>query len=171
MSLDDARANYSMKTVRVKDASEFNQAITGFYIHMLRHTQSPEGHVSRDAAAAEAIDRIEDSFRNAGGYEAALAEAKFGTKGGLRYVFDVMTDQEKSVRKRKYKDMVLKEAIDPLDWETKVKLSAHIQKQYGRYLPDTFRTMEPEQLAHHLEEVILLLAEGERDMDRWLRKH
>ena len=171
MSLDDARANYSMKTVRVKDASEFNQAITGFYIHMLRHIQSPEGHVSRDAAAADAIDRIEDSFRNAGGYEAALAEAKFGTKGGLRYVFDVMTDQEKSVRKRKYKDMVLKEAIDPLDWGTKVKLSAHIQKQYGRYLPDTFRTMEPEQLAHHLEEIILLLAEGEKDMDRWLRKH
>ena len=170
-SLDDARANYSMKTVRVKDASEFNQALTGFYIHMLRHTQSHEGHVSRDAAAADAIDRIEDSFRNAGGYDAALAEAKFGTKGGLRYIFDVMTDQEKSVRKRKYKDMVLKEAIDPLDWETKVKLSSHIQKQYGRYLPDTFRTMEPEQLAHHLEEVILLLAEGERDMDRWLRKH
>jgi hypothetical protein len=100
-----------------------------------------------------------------------LAEAKFGTKGGLRYVFDVMTDQEKSVRKRKYKDMVLKEAIDPLDWGTKVKLSAHIQKQYGRYLPDAFRTMEAGQLAHHLEEIILLLAEGERDMDRWLRKY
>ena len=81
MSLDDARANYSIKTVRVKDASEFNQAITGFYIHMLRHTQSPEGHVSRDAAAADAIDRIEDSFRNAGGYEAALAEAKIRHKG------------------------------------------------------------------------------------------
>lgn len=171
MSIDDARANYSMKTVRVKDASEFNQALTSFYIHILRHTQAPEGHVSRDAAAAEAIDRIEDAFRNAGGYDAALAEAKFGTKGGLRYVFDVMTDHEKSIRKRKYMDMVLKEAIDPLDWETKVKLSAHIKNQYGRYLPDTSRTMEPEQLAHHLEEEILLLAEREKDMDRWLRKH
>lgn len=171
MSLDDARANYTINTIRVKDASEFNRAITGFYIHMLRNTQSPAGHVSRDAAAADAIDRIEDSFRNAGGYEAAFAEAKFGTKGGLRYVFDVMTDQEKSDRKRKYKDMVLKEAIDPLDWEAKGKLSVHIQKQYGRYLPDAFRTMEPEQLAHHLEEVILLLAGRERDMDRWLRKH
>lgn len=171
MSIDDARANYSMKTVRVKDASEFNQALTSFYIHILRHTQAPEGHVSRDAAAAEAIDRIEDAFRNTGGYDAALAEAKFGTKGGLRYVFDVMTDQEKSIRKRKYMDMVLKEAIDPLDWETKVKLSAHIKNQYGRYLPDTSRTMEPEQLAHHLEEEILLLAEREKDMDHWLRKH
>ncbi|MCL5808106.1 MAG: hypothetical protein M1418_06110 [Deltaproteobacteria bacterium] len=170
-SLDDARADYLIKNVIVKDASEFNQAITSFYIHMLRHTQSPEGHVSRDAAAADAIDRIEDSFRNAGGYEAALAEAKFGTKGGLRYIFDVMTDQEQLGRKRKYKEMILKEAIDPLDWETKVNLSAYIQKQYGRYLPDTFRTMEPEQLAHHLEEVILLLAERERDIDRWLRKH
>jgi hypothetical protein len=171
MSFDDARAKYLIKSVTVKDASEFNEAVTGFYIHLLRHTQSLEGHVSRDAATADAIDRIEESFRNAGGYDTALSEAKFATKGGLRYVFDVMTDQEKSVRKRKYKDMVLKEAIDPLEWEAKVKLSVHIQKQYGRYLPDTFRAMQPEQLAHHLEEIVLLLAEGERDMDRWLKKH
>ena len=98
-SLDDARANYSMKTVRVKDASEFNQALTGFYIHMLRHTQSPEGHVSRDAAAAEAIDRIENTFRSMGGYDAAVAEAKTGTKGGLHYIFNMMVDHEKMVQK------------------------------------------------------------------------
>ncbi len=170
-SLDDARANYSMKTVRVKDASEFNQALTGFYIHMLRHTQSPEGHVSRDAAAAEAIDRIENTFRNMGGYDAAVAEAKTGTKGGLHYIFNMMVDHEKMVQKEKYQAMVLKEAIDSFDWESKVGLSVHIKKQYGRYLSDTFRTVEPEQLAHHLEEVILLLAEGERGMDRWFRKH
>jgi hypothetical protein len=170
-SLDDARASYSMRTVRVKDASEFNQALTGFYVHMLRHTQSPEGHVSRDAAAAEAINRIENTFRNKGGYDAAVAEAKTGTKGGLHYIFNMMVDHEKMVQKEKYQAMVLKEAIDSFDWGSKVSLSVHIKKQYGRYLPDTFRTMEPEQIAHHLEEVILLLAEGERDMDRWLRKH
>ena len=169
--LDDARAAYSMKSVRVKDAPEFNQALTGFYIHMLRHTQSPEGHVSRDAATAEAINRIENTFRNIGGYDAAVAEAKTGTKGGLHYIFNMMIDHEKMVQKEKYQVMVLKEAIDSFDWESKVSLSVHIKKQYGRYLPDTFRTMEPEQLAHHLEEVILLLAGGERDMDRWLRKH
>lgn len=169
--LDDARAAYTMQSVRVKDASEFNQALTGFYIHILRHTQSPEGHVSRDAAAAEAINRIENTFRSMGGYDAAVAEAKTGTKGGLYYIFNMMVEHEKMVQKEKYQVMVLKEAIDSFDWESKVSLSVHIKKQYGRYFPDTFRAMEPEQLAHHLEEVILLLAEGERDMDRWLRKH
>jgi hypothetical protein len=169
--LDDARAAYAMQSVRVKDAPEFNQALTGFYMHMLRHTQSPEGHVSRDAATAEAIDRIENTFRNMGGYNAAVAESKAGTKGGLHYIFNMMADHEKMVQKGKYQVMVLKEAIDSFDWESKVSLSVHIKKQYGRYLSDTFRTMEPEQLAHHLEEVILLLADGERDMDRWFRKH
>jgi len=83
----------------------------------------------------------------------------------------MMVEHEKTVQKGKYQVMVLREAIDSFDWESKVSLSVHIKKQYGRYLSDTFRAMEPEQLAHHLEEVILLLAEGEKDMDRWLRKH
>lgn len=169
--LDEARANYSIKTVTIKDASEFNQAITGFFIHLMRHTQSPEGHVSYDAASSEAIDRLTEAFRNKGGYEGALAEAKTGIKGGLRYIFDVMTDYEKADKMGKYKIMVLKEAIDTFDWESKVKMSAHILKQYGRYLPGAFKTLEPEQLAHYLDEGILLLADGEKDIDHWLRKH
>ena len=171
LPLDEARACYPMSAVTVKDASEFNQLITSFYIHMMRHTQSPEGHVSWEAASSEAIDRVEDSFRRMGGYNTALAEAKTGTRGGLRHVFDVMTESEKSVKIGKYMAMVIREAIDLLDWEVKVKLSVYIKNQYGRYLPDSFTIIEPEQLAHRLEEAIRLLTEGEKDIDRWLRKH
>ena len=67
--------------------------------------------------------------------------------------------------------MIIKEAIDSVDWDAKVKLSVHIKNQYGRYLPDSLRIMEPEQLAHRLEEVIRLLAEGEKSIDHWLRKY
>jgi len=171
MSLDEARATYIMKAITVKDASEFNGAVTGFYIHMMRYTQSPEGHISRDAAASEAIEIINKAFRDMGGYEAALAEGKNGTKGGLRFIFDVMTDHEKSVKIGKYKVMVLKEAVDPLEWDAKVKLTEHIKNHYGRYLPDVFESMEPGQLAHHLEELILLLAGREEKIGRWFRKH
>ena len=169
--LDEARANYAMKAVTVKDASEFNQAITSFYVHMMRYTQLPEGHVSRDAASSEAVDAIRTAFQDRGGYDAALAEAKSALQGGLRFVFDVMTENEKSVKKGKYKNMILKEAIDAFDWEAKVKLSLHIKKHYGWNLPDAIRTMEPEQIAHRLDEVILLLAAGEKNLDRWFRKH
>lgn len=171
LPLDEARACYQMISVTTKNASEFNQAITSFYIHMMRHTQSPEGHVSSSAASAEAIDRVEDSFRRMGGYNTALAEAKTGTKGGLRHVFDVMTESEKSIKTGKYMTMIIKEAIDSVDWDAKVKLSVHIKNQYGRYLPDSLRIMEPEQLAHRLEEVIRVLAEGEKSIDHWLRKY
>jgi len=171
LPLDEARASYPMNTVVVKDAAEFNQVITGFFVHMIRYTNPPEGDVSWEAAASESIDRVENSFRHVGGYTAALAEAKTGAKGGLRYVFDVMTENEKSVKIGKYVTMILKEAIDSLDWEAKVKLSAHIKNRYGRYLSDLLRIMEPEQLAHHLEESIRLLAEGGKGLDRWLRTH
>jgi len=172
LPLDEARVSYPMSAVTVKDAPEFNQAITSFYIHMMRHTQSPEGHVSWEAAASEAIDRIEDSFRNMGGYNTALAEAKTGIKGGLRYIFDVMTDSEKSVMMGKYTNMVIKEAIDSLDWEeSKVGLARYLQKEYGRYLPESFRVMPPEQLAHHLEKAIRFLKDGEKDINSLFRKH
>jgi hypothetical protein len=169
--LDEARANYPLKAITVKDASEFNEAITGFFTHIMRYTQSPEGHISRDAASAEAIDMIKETFRDRGGYEAALAEGKSGIKGGLRFIFDVMADHEKSVKSIKYGTMVFKEAIDPLDWDAKVKLADYTLNHYGRYLPEVFRTMEPGQLAHHLEEVILVLAGREANIDRWVRKH
>ena len=169
--LDEARANYVMKAVTVKDAFEFNLAITSFYVHMMRYTQLPEGHVSRDAASSEAVDAIRTAFQDRGGYDAALAEAKSAVQGGLRFVFDVMTENEKSVKKGKYKNMILKEAIDAFDWEAKVKLSLHIKKHYGWNLPDAIRTMEPEQIAPRLDEVILLLAAGEKNLDRWFRKH
>lgn len=171
LSLDEGRASYPMNQVTVANALEFNQAITGFYIHLMRHIQSPEGHVSWEAASAEAMDRVENAFHNAGGYLAALAEAKAATKGGLRYVFDAMTDGEKSVRMEKYRNMVLKEAIDSLDWEAKVRLSSHIKKQYDRNLPDLLKSMRPEQLTHRLEEAIRLLAEGAKDLNRWIRRH
>lgn len=171
MPLDDARASYLPGAITIKDAFEFNQAITSFYIHLMRHTQSPEGHVSWDAAASEALNRLEDSFRNRGGYATALTEAKTGIKGGLRFVFDVMTDSEKSVMKAKYTTMILKEAIGSLDWEAKVRCARHMQERYGRHLPESFREIQPEQLAHRLEEALQFLAEGEKDIDHWLRTH
>lgn len=171
LSLDEGRASYPMNQVTVASALEFNQAITGFYIHLMRHIQSPDGHISWEAASAEAMDRVENAFHNVGGYPTALAEAKAATKGGLRYVFDMMTDGEKSVRMEKYRNMVLKEAIDPLDWDTKVRLSSHIKKQYDRSLPDLLKSMRPEQLAHRLEEAIRLLTEGAKDLNRWIRTH
>ncbi len=171
MPLDEARASYFPGTITIKDAFEFNQAITSFYIHLMRHTQSPEGHVSWDAAASEALDRLEDSFRNRGGYATALTEAKTGIKGGLRFVFDVMTDSEKSVMKAKYTAMILKEAIGSLDWEAKVRCARHMQDRYGRHLPEAFKEIQPEQLAHRLEEALRFLSEGEKDIDHWLRTH
>jgi len=67
--------------------------------------------------------------------------------------------------------MILKEAIDAFDWEAKVKMSVHILGQYGRYLPEAFRALEPGQLAGRIEETILFIAEGESNLDRWIRKH
>ena len=155
--LDQARVSYIQKSILVNDGSEFNEVITSFYIHMLRYIQSPEGHMKKSAAAAEAVALISKTFHDTGGYEAALAECKYGINGGLRYVLDMMTNYLKKEKYEKYKDMVLKESIDPLDWDMKVKMAAACKNRYGHYLPIDYRNMEAEQLAHHLERAIRLI--------------
>ena len=156
--MDQARISYLPKSILVNDGFEFNEAITSFYIHILRYIQSPEGHMKKSAATAEAVALIAKTFRDTGGYEAALAECKYGINGGLRYVLDMMTNNLKKEKYEKYRDMVLKESIDPLNWDVKIKMAAACKNRYGQYLPIDYRNMEAEQLAHHLERAIRHIA-------------
>ena len=54
--LDEARMRYAMDNVTVEDGFEFNDPISAFYNHMLRHTESFKGHANPAAISAEAIN-------------------------------------------------------------------------------------------------------------------
>jgi len=79
--LDSARLCYLPESVTVKDGFEFNEAITAFYAHLLRHTGSPTGQMKKDAVSAEALDLIERAFERKGGYKSALSEGVHGIHG------------------------------------------------------------------------------------------
>jgi len=70
--------------------------------------------------AKDAIALLERAFANGGGFEAALAEARYPAHGGLRRVLDVVTDQYKAEQRSKHVSRVVREAIDPLDWDARV---------------------------------------------------
>ena len=151
--LDEARASYAMVSVTVKDGFEFNEAITAFYTHMYRHTNSPEGHIKKAALSADAIDLVKNAFKSKGGYKAALSEGKHGTNGGMRLVFDTMTEYLKQIERGKYISMVFKEAIDSSDWDSKVRLTEVLKKLLEPHLPSELRELPAKQLTHHLEEI------------------
>jgi hypothetical protein len=158
--LDEARGSYIMDTVTVKNGFEFNDAITSFYAHMFRRTASPTGHLKRSALSEEAIDLVEKAFERKGGYKGALSEGKYGTNGGLRLVFDAMTESLKQEGKGKYIARVFKETSDPFDWDAKVRLMEIFMARIGPELPADLRALPPKKLASHWETIIGHYAES-----------
>lgn len=154
LPLDEARLSYVTETVTVRDGFEFNDTITAFYAHMFRHTASPVGHAKRSALSEEAIDLVEKAFERKGGYKGALSEGKFGTNGGMRLVFDAMTEHLKQEGKGKYITRVFKETIDSLDRDAQVRLMKVFMDGIGPDLPADLRHLPAEKLASHWETII-----------------
>ena len=152
--LDEARLRYATDAVTVRDAFEFNDAITAFYAHLFRHTASPFGHAKRNVLLEDAIELVEKAFKHKGGYKGALSEGKFGAHGGMRLVFDAMTEQEKQDRKAKYITAVFKETIDSFDGDAQVRLMRAFMDRIGPGLPADLRDLPAEKLAPHWETII-----------------
>jgi hypothetical protein len=168
--LDEARGRYISSLVTVTDGFEFNEAITAFYTHLFQHTASPAGHADTDALSAAAIDLVEKAFQNEGGYKAALAEGHQGINGGMRKVFDAMTEYLKEEEKQKHIAMVLKKAIDSKDWDAKVRLMKIFVERVRPELPDDLKDMSPKQLASRWDVVIRHYAESRKHVADLLRR-
>jgi len=154
LPIDSARASYFMDSVVVKSSDEFNHATTSFYTHLLRHTRMVLSSVNLTVAGAEAFALLERAFSQKGGFSAAMEEAKNGTNGGLRHVFDSMTEQFKREEQEKHINGVLKSVMDPLDWESKVNLIKDILKRLESHLPAEIVSQPPERFATHYEIIV-----------------
>ena len=154
LPIDQGRASYIMDRVTVKEGFEFNESIAAFYAHMFQHKGSLTGEINKDAVAAEAIDVVEKAFERKGGFEAALAEGKSGINGGLRLVFDTMTEHLKEEQKYKFINKTFKDVIEPLDWDSKVRLMEAFLEHFGPNLPPDLRDLPAEKLASNWELLI-----------------
>jgi len=152
--LDTARSSYVTDAVTIKDGFEFNEAVTAFYAHIFRHTGSVVGEGDKAALSTNAIDLANKAFEHKGGYKAALSEGKHGINGGMRIVFDAMTERFKQAEREKYVDMVFKDTIDSLDWDTQVRLMKVFKKHIDPYLPDDLRALSAKQLATDWETIL-----------------
>jgi len=158
--VDRARASYVTDAVTVKDGFEFNDSVIAFYAHLFRHTGSPAGQMKKDAVSSEAIALVERAFAQKGGYKAALSEGEHGINGGMRLVFDAMTESLKLQRKEDYISMVFKVTMDALDWDKKVRLMKVFMERIGAELPADLLDLPPKRLEPHWEEIIRLFVES-----------
>jgi hypothetical protein len=154
LPIDTARAVYLLDSVRVKSEEEFNETITSFYVHLIRHTRKVCEPVDLEAAAAEALELLGETFLKRGGYRAALTEARSCLQGGLRFVFDMMTEQHKRKEHEKHINRVFKTALEPLEAKDKVGLMGALMKRLELHLGLEIKSQPPEWFAFHYELII-----------------
>lgn len=152
--IDSARTAYIKDSVTVSSYEEFNDTITSFYLHLIRHTRRLSGPVDLRAAAGEALELLEKTFSKKGGFKAALEEARTAINGGLRLVLDMMTEQFKREEQEKHINQVFKTALDPMDFENKVGLMRALIKRLEPHLDPEIISQPPERFAEHYEDII-----------------
>jgi hypothetical protein len=157
---DAARASYLLGDVTLESYEAFNETIAAFYLHLLRHTASATTAARPEDVAAEAHQLLEQAFSRTGGYAGALAEARHGTQGGMRYVLDAMTEQFKQDHQRRDIDRVIMQAVDGLDWEARVSFMRALLGRLGPQLPKEIRDQPAERYARHHDTIVKAYAES-----------
>ena len=153
LPIDCARASIVIDSVIVRSFEEFKDKFVTFYIQLMRNTKRLSENIETKIIEAEAFALLERGFSKRGGIPAAFDEAMNGTNGGLRFIFDISTETLKQEEKEKYINFILKKALDPLDWQSKVDFIKALFKKLENILPEE-TISEPERFAGHYEKIV-----------------
>ncbi len=152
--IDAARASYVMDSITAESNEEFQDAVTAFYLHLARHCLGIGEPANWEAAAREGLALLKRAFADDGGVTAARAEGRDAVRGGLRYVLDRLTATLQREEEVKFVDLVLKEALDPLDWQEKVAFTEAFIHRVAPHLPPEILAEPPERFAKSIESLV-----------------
>jgi hypothetical protein len=158
--IDEARASYIMDSIQAASNDEFNEAISAFYVHIFRHIGQLQGPLNISHALDNALALLERAFQNNGGIITAYAEGRNPVKGGLRFIFNLMTERLKQEEKEKHILAVFKGTLDPLDFDEKVSIIKVFIQKAGSTLPEQIRSYSPGYYANHYEDIIRAYSES-----------
>ena len=167
--IDSARASYVMDSVTVNSHDDFNSTVTSFYVHLMRYIHKATDSIDSNTAGAEGFALLERAFSRKGGFQAALSEARHPTRGGLRFVIDLITEQFKGEEHEKHVNRVLKTTLDPLDWEGRVELMRTLLERLAPNLPVDIASHPPEMFTGNYETVVRAYVESFDQMKSLLR--
>ncbi len=78
----------------------------------------------------------------------------------MRYVLDVFTEQFKRDQTEKNIGRIFKLAMDPLDWDRKVRLMASVVDRLQNMLPGEITRQPAERFAVHYEPIVRALIQS-----------
>jgi len=169
LPIDTARASYIIDKVTVGSYEEFLETITAFYAHILRHLGQLSGDADQKQVTSHALDLAKRAFYRNGEEKGAYNEAKTGVNGGLRYIFDQMTNRLKTDERSKYVKMILHTLIDPMDFDAKTVLIKTIMSQLGPVLPEEIRTQPPARFAADYDKIIEAYSQSQEKLLEYIK--
>lgn len=153
-TIDAARARYVLPSIIAGSHEEFLNTVCAFYSALVSGDAVAPPSASADDLAGQALALAADAFADRGGAGAAEAEGRRGTKGGMRLVLDLMTEQHKASQQSLHVTRVLKEVVDPLDWNARVAFMTVLLQRIGSFLPEELRSAPPRRFVRQLEPVV-----------------
>ncbi len=168
--LDAARACYAVHRIDVDNYDELLEAVTAFFSHLRQAVALPQFSDSTDAISSEAFHLVDSACRAEGGFDAAVVEARHPVRGGLRWIFDRMTEQLKRELTSRRIRAVLREAVDPLDEAESISFTRALVDRLGDQLPDHLRRRAPALLVHRREELLEAYVHGLDQVTQQLRQ-
>ena len=153
---DEARAGFVLPGVIIEDYDLFNDTITAFHLALLRHTDGNDAVPQPD----EALSLLERTYADQGGLAAARAEGMYGVEGGMRTILDRSTEQYKMEQRYKRVNRVLKEALDPLDWDRQLEFTKSLLERLRPDLSGKLNDADPRRFVRRRDEIVRAYVQG-----------
>ena len=150
-SIDAARAAYSLHTVILDSADEVNDCVASFYVYLLCRDGRSLSPAQLEPANEDGQALLERVFADGGGADAAIAEARYGTRGGMRFVLDVLTEGFKNEAQSEHVTCVLREALNPLHPAARTAFMEALLRRVRPQLPEELREEPPGRFIRRLD--------------------
>jgi hypothetical protein len=135
---DEARAQYAIQRIRVRDYREFQRAILDYLkFHSAKVYGQPFNDINAMAFAQEALGSLPN----------VAYIGLSGDQGGMMGLFTKCAEEFKKKFRQNYYQLVLNEMVDPLDPDQKIALMADFKQHMERYAPSHFSYMSAEAMA------------------------
>lgn len=163
--IDEARANYIIDKIRVDSYEELIESIANFYIHILRRTNNESIKTDKQKLLVEALDLFKKTYPQKSKYEFAISNGINGFNGGIRKIFDQITEYLKIISKEKYIESTINEFINPLDFDLKKSLIDEIIKREKHNLDVDERLLIPEKYIDNYDKIIKLYSNSKNALN------
>lgn len=154
--VDQAAASFRFAWGAPFSHRRFQQVIGAFLAHVYAHGLSYPQHLSPAQALGEATLLLEQAYQgtHAAGYDGAVLDAAMPMGSGIDAVLAQMGEIIKARRRRDYRQCVLAQAFDPLDWPTRCAIAAVILEQRRAAGDTVLGRCRPEQLVDHIPDLL-----------------